>query len=147
MIGRDTFTRYEQRDGPRKPNASIPETPITIDKTIKTSDPEVKNKSCSLNGVWYNHLGSEMILTQKDDNTIEGEYRTAVERETGAAGTSHSKVFGIGQLGGPNSTFSFFAKKVVSDSWVLVDFAIRLVNFVLNLPNGQVNFFCKKEIW
>lgn len=108
MIGRDTFTRYEQRDGPRKPNASIPETPVTIEKTIKTSDPEVKNKSCSLNGVWYNHLGSEMILTQKDDNTIEGEYRTAVERETGAAGTSHSKVFGIGQLGGPSSTFSFF---------------------------------------
>lgn len=65
MIGRDTFTRYEQRDGPRKPNASIPETPVTIEKTIKTSDPEVKNKSCSLNGVWYNHLGSEMILTQK----------------------------------------------------------------------------------
>ena len=33
------------------------------------------------------------------------------------------------------------AKKVVSDSPGLVDFAIRLVNFVLNLPNGQVKFF------
>ena len=32
-------------------------------------------------------------------------------------------------------------KKVVSDSPGLVDFAIGLVNFVLNLPNGQVKFF------
>ena len=33
------------------------------------------------------------------------------------------------------------AKKVVSDSPVLVDFAIRLVNSVINLPDGQVKFF------
>ena len=33
------------------------------------------------------------------------------------------------------------AKKVVSDSSGLVDFAIRLVNFVLYLPNWQVKFF------
>ena len=33
------------------------------------------------------------------------------------------------------------AKKVVSDSPVLVDFAIGLVNSVFNLPNGQVRFF------
>ena len=32
------------------------------------------------------------------------------------------------------------AKKVVSDSPGLVDFAIGLVNFVLNLPDGQVKF-------
>ena len=32
-------------------------------------------------------------------------------------------------------------KKVVSDSQGLVDFAIRLVNSVLNLPDGQVKFF------
>ena len=35
------------------------------------------------------------------------------------------------------------AKKVVFDSPGLVDFAIRLVIFVLNLPDGQV-FFCGK---
>ena len=34
-------------------------------------------------------------------------------------------------------------KKVVSDSPGLVDFAIGLVIFVLNLPNGQVLFFGK----
>ena len=33
------------------------------------------------------------------------------------------------------------AKKVVSDSPGLVDFAIGLVNSVVNLPNGQVRFF------
>ena len=32
-------------------------------------------------------------------------------------------------------------KKVVSDSLGLVDFAMGLVNSVINLPNGQVNFF------
>ena len=33
------------------------------------------------------------------------------------------------------------AKKVVSDSPGLVDFAIRLVIRILNLPNVQMNFF------
>ena len=33
------------------------------------------------------------------------------------------------------------AKKVVSDSPGLVDFAIELVNFELNLPDGQVKIF------
>ena len=38
------------------------------------------------------------------------------------------------------------AKKVVSDSPGLVDFAIGLVIFVLNLPEGQVLFFFKIQI-
>ena len=33
------------------------------------------------------------------------------------------------------------AKKVVSDSPRLVDFAVELVNSVINLPHGQVKFF------
>ena len=33
------------------------------------------------------------------------------------------------------------AKKVLCDSTGLVDFTIRLVIFVLNLPDGQVLFF------
>ena len=33
------------------------------------------------------------------------------------------------------------AKKVMSDSLGLVDFAIGLVNSVFNLPDGQVMFF------
>ena len=37
--------------------------------------------------------------------------------------------------------FNQRAKKVVSDSPGLVGFAIGLVNFVLNLPDGQVKIF------
>ena len=43
------------------------------------------------------------------------------------------------------------AKKVVSDSPGLVDFATELVNFELNLPDGQVKIFwgiqIKEELW
>ena len=38
------------------------------------------------------------------------------------------------------------AKKVMSDSPGLVDFAIRLVIFVLNLPDRQVQFFGEIQI-
>ena len=38
------------------------------------------------------------------------------------------------------------AKKFVSDRQGQVDFAIRLVVFVLNLPNGQVLFFWKFKL-
>ena len=48
----------------------------------------------------------------------------------------HQKGFTLGQR----------AKKVVSDSPGLVDFAIGLVIFVLNLPDGQVLFFGEIQI-
>ena len=35
------------------------------------------------------------------------------------------------------------AKKVVSDSQGLVDFAIGLVNSIFNLPDGQLMFFLR----
>ena len=38
------------------------------------------------------------------------------------------------------------AKKVVSDSLGLVDFAIGLVNSVLNLPDGQAKIFLRIKI-
>ena len=37
-------------------------------------------------------------------------------------------------------------KKVTSDSPGLLDFAMGLVIFVLNLPNGQVQFFEEIQI-
>ena len=43
----------------------------------------------------------------------------------------------------PEGTWDQHAKKVVSDIPGLVDFAIGLMNFVLNLPNGLVNFFLR----
>ncbi|XP_046848811.1 uncharacterized protein LOC124442356 isoform X1 [Xenia sp. Carnegie-2017] len=62
--------------------------------------------ACDLNGVWYNDLGSEVILNQTSNGGIVGEYRTAVEREKGAAGTSHSLVYGLSAYGNPKTTFS-----------------------------------------
>ena len=38
------------------------------------------------------------------------------------------------------------AKKIVSDSPGLVNFAFGLVKFVLNLPDGQVNFWEKFKV-
>ena len=45
-------------------------------------------------------------------------------------------------------TFALYqrAKKAMSDSPGLVDFAIGLVMFVLNLPDGQVLFFGEIQI-
>ena len=49
------------------------------------------------------------------------------------------------------SSWNQRAKKLSSDSPGLVDFAIGLVNSVLNLPNGQVKFFwgiqITEELW
>ena len=45
-----------------------------------------------------------------------------------------------------NQVYYQWAKKLVSDSPGLVDFAIRLVIFVLNLPDGQVLFFGEIQI-
>ena len=38
------------------------------------------------------------------------------------------------------------AKKVVSDSPGLVDFATGLLNYVLNMPDGQVLLFGKIQV-
>ena len=44
------------------------------------------------------------------------------------------------------SSYSQHAKKVVSDSPGLVDFAIGLVNSVINLPDRQVKFWGKLRL-
>ena len=51
----------------------------------------------------------------------------------------YSGTANVGRSLFPSSTQR--AKKVVSDSPGLGDFAIGLVNSVFNLPNGQVMFF------
>ena len=51
------------------------------------------------------------------------------------------RYYGLSLIMTLTHTVSQRAKKVVSDSPELVDFAVRLVNSVLNLSDGQVNFF------
>ena len=50
---------------------------------------------------------------------------------------------GVGGIGFSVNIISVRAKKVVSDTPGLVDFAIGRVNSVFNLPNRQVVFFEK----
>ena len=53
-----------------------------------------------------------------------------------------TKYWSIPHVNGfPEETFEQRAKKVVSNTPGLVDFAIGLVNAVFNLPDGQVIFF------
>ncbi|GAB1601759.1 uncharacterized protein LOC115218420 isoform X1 [Argonauta hians] len=160
-IGRDIFTRYVQKPGPRKhENTHVPQRPsnysYSSDKfmkpLVKLSNLPASRKAliqdhidtrwnrqdgyytnlakanpnllpntehrpkaamkpstppCRLDGVWYNELGSEVILKQDDSGIIKGEYRTAVEQREGAAGDSHSLVHGIGDNHEANSTFGF----------------------------------------
>uniref|UniRef100_A0A0L8I521 Avidin n=1 Tax=Octopus bimaculoides TaxID=37653 RepID=A0A0L8I521_OCTBM len=116
-IGRDIFTRYEQKPGPRKEkNTHVPERPANYtsssDKSMKplvklSNLPEPATPPCKLEGTWYNELGSEVILKQNNAGIIKGEFRTAVERSPGAAGNTHSLVHGIANFHEPNSTFGF----------------------------------------
>ncbi|CAI9732272.1 Hypothetical predicted protein [Octopus vulgaris] len=116
-IGRDIFTRYEQKPGPRKEkDTHVPERPSNYssssDKSMKplvklSNLPESATPPCKLEGTWYNELGSEVILKQDNAGIIKGEYRTAVEQSPGAAGNTHSLVHGIGNFHEPNSTFGF----------------------------------------
>ena len=60
----------------------------------------------------------------------------------------HKRCFmsqGVGGIGFSVNLISVCAKKVVSDTPRLVDFAIGQVNSVFNLPDGQVVFFEKFE--
>ena len=55
----------------------------------------VDGKNCeTLDGKWYNQLGSELYLKHESDGMLLGEYRTAQERFNGSAGSSHSIVVG-----------------------------------------------------
>jgi len=52
-------------------------------------------KNChTLDGKWYNQLGSEIFLKHENDGRLLGEYRTAVERQNGSAGETHSILLG-----------------------------------------------------
>ena len=60
-----------------------------------SSAPPPKNSHCNtLDGVWYNQLGSEIILHHTEKGKLSGEYRSAVERLNGSAGVSHSIISG-----------------------------------------------------
>ena len=78
----------------------------TPEENLKSPPGQFTVRACNVSGIWYNDLGSEIILNQTENGIITGEFRTAVERKKGAAGGSHSLVYGSGMYGKPNTTFS-----------------------------------------
>ncbi len=58
--------------------------------------PFATSKDCeTLDGFWYNQLGSELYMKHLSDGKLVGEYRTARERADGAVGSrEHSMIFG-----------------------------------------------------
>jgi len=107
LIGQNTFTRKQQiviRQNTRNKRS------IEAASSSTTSRHEslLATPPCSLDGHWYNELGSEMILITHANNSITGEYRTAVERCRGAAGTSHSSVYGMTSTTEIGSTVTLF---------------------------------------
>lgn len=52
------------------------------------------DKCNNIDGIWYNQLGSEISLKHSSDGKLYGIYRTAVEREKGSAGNTHSIILG-----------------------------------------------------
>jgi hypothetical protein len=55
----------------------------------------LSEKCNNLDGFWYNQLGSEIFLKHSKDGKLIGEYRTAVERTKGSAGSKpHSIILG-----------------------------------------------------
>jgi hypothetical protein len=76
-----------------------------VNENLETPGKYTMHK-CDLCGIWYNDVGSEVILNQTEYGVITGEYRTAVEQKRGSAGTTHSLVYGTSAFGNPNTTFS-----------------------------------------
>jgi hypothetical protein len=113
LIGQNTFTRTPhgitiQNTRGRRSRSTPDRVSYAKRSTVVESHVNVK-QACSLDGHWYNELGSEMILTTNPNNTVTGQYRTAVERCKGSAGTSPSHVHGMTSVGqNGNTTVALF---------------------------------------
>ncbi|XP_054748158.2 fibropellin-3-like [Lytechinus pictus] len=63
---------------------------------------------CNVTGKWYNSLGSEIILTvDRETGHVTGEFRTAVERRPGAAGSGPGRVSGWTSMDGSHNAIAF----------------------------------------
>ena len=77
----------------------------------------------------------------KDEKLIRTSQHVNKPYQMGLSRSGHDYLIIRGESGGLQR-----AKKVVSDSPGLVDFAIGLVKSVFNLPDGQVMFFEEFEL-
>lgn len=77
---------------------------------------------------------------------ISGEYRTAVERQEGTAGNTHSLIYGIGNYHEPNTTFGFHVvwRKGASVTGFVGKLLFSLehrIEKILKTFKGKKNFF------
>ncbi|XP_071503428.1 avidin-like [Diadema antillarum] len=63
--------------------------------------------TCNVSGTWYNGHGSEMIIEIEPSGHVTGEFRTAVERKLGAAGTIPGRITGWTSADRSRKTVSF----------------------------------------
>jgi len=75
----------------------------TIERDVNRTPKE--NDGCTVEGKWYNHLGSVMVINSSADGVLHGYYATAVEREQGSAGANPSRL--IGHLSGSKDSPTF----------------------------------------
>lgn len=90
-------------------------------------------KDCqTLDGKWYNQLGSEIFLRHENDGRLLGEYRTAVERKNGSAGETHSILLGeYENLPVYNQNF-----------WCVIFWSSANTNIILNTIAGMPDRLC-----
>eukprot|EP00057_Strongylocentrotus_purpuratus_P033187 XP_790505.1 PREDICTED: fibropellin-3 isoform X1 [Strongylocentrotus purpuratus] len=63
---------------------------------------------CNVTGAWYNSLGSELIINvDRETGHVVGEFRTAVERQPGAAGSGPGRVSGWTSKDGTHKAIAF----------------------------------------
>jgi len=112
LIGENIFTRTQQiivKQQNNRKRRHLAIDGVSFGNYDSADDGNTNRQACSVDGLWYNALGSEMILTtNKADNSITGEYRTAVERCKGSAGSAPSSVYGLTNSTQTDSTISLF---------------------------------------
>ncbi|XP_051889253.1 avidin-like [Pristis pectinata] len=83
--------------------ASGPAAPLILLALIL---PGISAGRCNMTGIWWNDLGSSFYLSEAENLTLSGRYRTAVEAAAGEAGADRqAPVVGI-RHGGREPTFT-----------------------------------------
>ncbi|XP_033626258.1 fibropellin-3-like [Asterias rubens] len=79
------------------------ENEVTEKELLRNRTPKA---TCSIHGIWYNQLGSEVIINATTQTgVLIGEFRTGVESKEGAAGVSSSKLVGHTSISAEHDTF------------------------------------------
>ncbi|XP_038070131.1 fibropellin-3-like [Patiria miniata] len=105
-VRRDLFVDWlwNSNDAPQsESHEDVRQSPTVEDEMDRNRTPKSR---CQVEGIWYNHLGSEMIINATSEvGVLSGEYRTAVERKHGTAGQGPTRLIGHTSTNGDYPTF------------------------------------------